>query len=173
MNLASIVELQLEAEFGVRMPQMVQKLVDAELNAGIWKEGYDLAVNPPFNRQEEGQELLDVVLQHYPDYAIDLPRLREEVEAELPQSDYAKVLWLVDSRDGSFCLTDSLRVARWNPKMHLWTSPRVSYDGISLEAIEGLKLRGLSFNFDTYDTDLPFILDWEKGSVIEGEVIEI
>jgi len=43
MNLVSIVGLQLESEFGIRMPQMVQKLVDAELNAGIWKEGYDLA----------------------------------------------------------------------------------------------------------------------------------
>ena len=70
-------------------------------------------------------------------------------------------------------MTDSLRVARWNSKTHLWTSPRVSYDGISLEGIEDLKLRGLSFNFDTYDTDLPFILDWKIGRVLEGEVIEI
>ncbi len=173
MDIECIIELQLEAEFGVRMPLMVQRMVDSELNRGVWKDGYDLAVNPPFSRQEEGQELLDIVLSHYPEFVIDRAQLREQLERELTQSSFANVCWLIDSRDGSFCMTDSLRVARWKRNEMLWRSARISYDGISLESIQNDRLNVFSFSFDSYDTDLPFVLDWDTGVLKEGEIIEL
>lgn len=66
-----LIDLQLDAIFGCTMPPKLQALVDAELNAGRWQDGYDLAVNASGLNQKEGQELLNIVLTRHPGLRID------------------------------------------------------------------------------------------------------
>lgn len=161
-----LIDLQLDAIFGCTMPPKVQALVDAELNAGRWEDGYDLAVNASGLNQNEGQELLNIVLASYPDLKIDRDSLLTSISRTLPQSVFARVLWLA-ADDGTFILTDSLRVARYRKETPIWISRRVSLDGIRLISVDRDVVRGLAFQGDSYPPDAPFSLDFETGAVLE------
>lgn len=167
MSPRELVDLQLNAIFGSTMPPKVQALVDAELNAGRWQEGYDLAMNPSGLNQSEGQELLDIVLRQHPNLKIDRDALLGSVDKELPQSIFAKVLWLA-ADDGTFVLTDSLRVARYRKETPIWISRRVSFDGVELVSVDKQVVRGLAFLGDSCSPDSPFTLDFETGAILEG-----
>ena len=127
MNNQDIIDLQLDSFFGNTMPKKIQSLVDTELNEGKWHDGYDIAVNPSGINESEGRELLDVVLSQHPSLRIDEKILRESIEKELPQSVFAKVLWMT-ANDGTFIVTDSLKVARYRDVSPLWVTPRISWD---------------------------------------------
>ncbi|MEM7599808.1 MAG: hypothetical protein AAF357_00145 [Verrucomicrobiota bacterium] len=171
MTPRELVDLQLDAIFGATMPSKVQALVDAELNAGRWHDGYDIAVNASGLNQSEGQKLLDIVLGQHPGLKIDQEKLLASIDQNLPQSTFAKVLWLA-ADDGTFVVTDSLRVARYRMESPIWITPRISFDGIELVSADADVVRGLAFLGSSNYPDSPFTLDFESGSIREGSVIE-
>ena len=170
MSPRELVDVQLDAIYGATMPVKIQNLVNRDLDAGIWEDGYDLAVNPAGLDHAEGQELLDMVLKRYPDYKIDKAPLLESIDANLPQSYFEGVLWMV-ADDGTFILTDSLRVARYRNNSPVWVTPRISFDGIELVSVDSETVRGLAFLGGSNVPDSPFTLDFETGSVLEGTTI--
>jgi hypothetical protein len=134
MNPHQLIDLQLDAMFGHTMPEKVQALVDADVNTGRWHDGYELAFNSTSLDEVEGRKLMDVVLAQHPDFKIDQSRLLEAIIRELPQSSFTRVLWIVDE-SGSYALTDSLRVARFEGSRMIWRSPRISWDGIEFDSL--------------------------------------
>lgn len=172
MSPRQLVDLQLDALFGHTMPQKVQALVDADVDDGRWQDGYELAFNVSSLGQVDGQKLMDVVLAQYPALQIDRTQLRETVERELPQSLLTRVLWIVDE-GGSYALTDSLRVARFDGSRMIWKSPRISWDGIEFDSLAGGRLRGRAWLLGSHESpDAPFEFDFESGRLIEGQVVQ-
>jgi hypothetical protein len=165
-------EIQLEAHFGTQLPRMIQKLVNRELDAGIWKEGYDLAVSDKEIAGADATELLQIVLKGNESNRIDLYQLQEVVGKELPQSSGAKVLWIADD-SGDFALTDSLRVARFSGARLIWKTPRLSYDGIEFDSILGGKLNGRAWLLGSHESPYaPFVLDFDTGKVLSGHIVD-
>lgn len=172
MTHREIIDVQLEALYGFRFPQKIQALVDNELNLGRWLEGYDLAVTKGVATGESASELLRIVLANSPDLRIDLAELELAVAQELPQSQLADVQWVVDE-GGSFALTDSLRVARFDSTSIIWRTPRISWDGIRLDSIENGLLHGRAWYLSkSVSPDAPFTLNFQTGEIIKGQVVE-
>ena len=166
-----IVDLQLHANYGSMMPLIVKDIVNRELDAGVWQDGYETAVTENDLNNEQGLELMEVILRANPKARIDIEKLSSVIDKELAQSAFAKISWLVE-KDGSFIMTDSLRVAKFQGKNVLWCTPRISYDGIILKEIKRNIIFGLSwFLSDSYEPDIPFSIDIENGKVLSGEII--
>lgn len=167
-----IIDLQLEALFGTRLPLKIQRVVDHEMNLGRWVDGYELAAFPDEMDEARSRELLAIVLGQYPELRIDDHTLRELVEKLLPQSVFWKVLWIVHE-NGSYALTDSLRVARFNGASLVWRSPRISLDGIEFVSLTESKLCGLAWlGSDSLALDSPFTMDFETGELLEGQAMD-
>lgn len=171
MTAREIVDIQLESFFGNRFPHKIQRLVDDELNQGRWVEGYDLAVSEGVIDGDDARSLLEIVLQHHPEFRLDETELRKQVEEYLPQSLVGRVVWIVDER-GAFGITDSLRVARFDGSSMTWRSPRISYDGISFDALSGGLLSGRAWLLGSnVEPDSPFVFDFETGDLTKGTVV--
>lgn len=171
MTARTIIDLQLEAIFGDRLPLKIQRAVDDEMNLGHWVEGYELAAFSDELDEAKSQELLGIVLNQHPALLIDVPVLRKIVEEQLPQSFGAKVLWIVHE-DGSFALTDSLRVARFHNGAFTWRTARISFDGIEFDSLVDRKLRGRAWlGSSSYSPDSPFTIDFETGELLEGQIV--
>ena len=171
MTLKEIVDVQLDSFFGAGLPRKIQRLVDEELNRGRWVEGYDIAVSVEPLGVLEAERLLEVVLKQNEQLRINRNDLLQTVEDELPQSMGAKVLWIVDE-DGSFALTDSLRVARFAAERIVWCSPRISFDGIEFCSLEDGRLKGKAWWLGSHESpDSPFCFDFDSGELLEGQVV--
>lgn len=163
-----LVDAQLHATFGAMLPVLMKGLVDKELSAGIWVDGYEIAGAPGELTRAEGMELLDIALREQPDLRIDVEKLRAVVDAKLPQSAFARVAWLVCD-DATFLMTDSLRVARFHKENMLWCSPRISFDGVTLCAVEDHKVSGLAWLGSKSNLpDTPFELNYSTGAILKG-----
>jgi hypothetical protein len=172
MTKREIIDVQLESFFGSKFPQKIQGLIDEELNQGRWMDGYHLAVEKGVIEGCAARELLQIVLTEHPDLRIDEDALRKVVEERLPQSLGAKVLWIVDD-SGSFALTDSLRVARFEGASLIWRTPRISFDGIALDSMADGKIIGRAWWLGSHETpDAPFVLDFDTGEVLEGQIVQ-
>ena len=171
MTCREIIDLQLESVFGNKLPQKTQRLVDDELNQGRWVDGYDLAVTKGTLGGNDAGRLLDVILRQNPELRIDADVLIQNVKDHLSQSAGAKVLWIVDE-SGSFALTDSLRVARFDGASIVWMSPRISYDGIEFDSVSNGLLRGRAWYLSSASSpDTPFTFDFLTGELIDGSVV--
>ena len=171
MTTHEIIDVQLEAIFGDRFPWKIQRLVDEELNQGRWVEGYDLAVSQEVIRVAEAEQLLEIALSQQPELRIDRDALLQSVEECLPQSEIEKVLWIVDE-SGSYTLTDSLRVARFEGNELIWISPDISYDGIVFDSLVGGQLFGRAWlNYSDESPNSPFEFDFETGLLLKGKVV--
>jgi len=172
MTTREIIDVQLESFFGSKFPQKIQRLVDEELNQGRWLDGYDLAVclGGAVMEEDDARKLLNIILTQYPSLRIDEPALREVLEARLPLSLFGSVSWIVDA-SGAFALTDGLIVARFEGSSLVWESPRIAYDGISFDSLSEGKLRGRAWFLGSHEApDLPFIIDFKTGEMLEGRV---
>lgn len=171
MTIREVIDVQLESFFGDKFPQKIQHLVDQELNQEHWVEGYDIAVSRGVIEGEDARKLLAIVLDQNPQLRIDEIELKRVMQAELPQSPEATD-WIVDEA-GTFALTDSLRVARFEGSAMIWRSPRISYDGIKFDSLEGGKLRGRAWLLSSNTTpDSPFTFDFYTGQLLEGSIVE-
>lgn len=168
MEIRELIDLQLDAIFDNTLPPKIQSLVDNELSQGRWFDGYDIAVKPTGLNSSEAEDLLEVVISNHSKWRIDRDQLLASVEKCLPQSMAVKVLWMV-ADDGSFILTDSLRVARNQNEKPVWVSPRISFDGISLVSVSDRFVKGNAF----LGSDSPFLLDFSSGEIHQGTIIEI
>lgn len=172
MTRREIIDVQLESIFGSKFPHKIQRLIDEELNQGRWVDGYDTAITQGVIDGDDARRLLQIVLREHPDLRIDRDCLTQTVERILPQSFRASVLWIVDE-SGSFALTDSLRVARFDGSSIVWRSPRISYDGIEFDSLAGGLLRGRSWLLSSsLPPDSPFTFDFETGELIDGQIVE-
>lgn len=172
MTIREIIDVQLESFFGEKFPQKIQQLVDQELSQGQWVEGYHLAVCQGVVECEDACKLLTIILSQNPHLRINESELKREIEVYLPQSSLSPVSWLVDEA-GAFALTDSLRVARFEGPAMIWRSPRISYDGIKFDSLEGGKLRGRAWLLSSNTTpDSPFTFDFYTGQLLEGSIVE-
>ena len=169
MTLSTIVDLQLEALYGYGLPTKIQKLIDHEMNLGHWVEGYELAAFPDEVDEPNARKLLEIVLEQDPALRIDGSTLSRLVEELLPES---RVLWIVHE-DGSYALTDGLRVARFLGASLIWRTPRISIDGIVFGSLKDGKLRGLAWQGESWDDspDDPFTIDFETGEILEGQIV--
>lgn len=171
MNLRDIVDLQLDSFFGSRFPWKIQELVDSELNNGRWLDGYDIAVSSEVISILEAQQLLEIILNESPRFRLDKSVLLPIVDECLPQSCMAQVSWIVDEV-GSFALSDTLRVARFDMGRLSWVSSRISLDGIEFDSLDGGKLKGRSWlGSNTIKPDSPFEIDFDSGELLVGEGI--
>lgn len=172
MSPRQLIDLQLDAMFGHAMPEKVQALVDADVNEGGWRDGYELAFISSSLDQAEGQKLMDVVLAQHPDFRIDQGRLLAAIEKELPQSRVgARVLWIVHET-GSYALTDSLRVARFEGSRMIWRSPRISWDGIEFDSLIDGRLRGRAWWLGSHESpDSPFEFNFDSGELLVGQIV--
>jgi hypothetical protein len=172
MTKRDIIDVQLESFYGSKFPRKIQRLINEELNHGKWVDGYHLAGEKGVIEGSAARELLRIVLAQHPDLRIDEDALRTVVEERLPQSLGARVLWIVDD-SGSFALTDSLRVARFEGASLIWKSPRISFDGIALDSIADGKIFGRAWWLGSQETPYaPFILDFASGHVLEGRIVQ-
>lgn len=163
--------MQLEALFGLKFPQKIQALVDAELNEGRWVDGYEVAVTDGVVTGEEARELLRVALDQQSELRIDPERLRAEVAQHLPQSSFSDLEWIV-ADGGSYGLTDRLRVARFDGDSLAWVTPRISWDGIEFDSLSGGEIRGRAWHLsDSVRPDDPFVLDFETGELKRGTIV--
>jgi hypothetical protein len=166
-----LVELQLNSAFGHMMPTMVKNIVNRELDKSIWEDGYETAVTERDLNYEEGIKLLDILLKNNPNVKIDLDELESVIDSELPQSAFAKVSWIV-SENASFVMTDSLRVAKFQQSKVIWCTQRIALDGISLKEIRNEKIFCLAWQGSSaYEPDEPFILDYQTGEVLSGNIV--
>jgi hypothetical protein len=172
MSPRQLIDLQLDAMFGHTMPEKVQALIDEDVNEGGWQDGYESAFISSSLDQVTGQKLMDVLLAQHLDFQIDQARLLGAIERELPQSRVgARVLWIVD-QSGSYALTDSLRVARFEGSRMIWRSPRISWDGIEFDSLIDGRLRGRAWLLGSDRTpDSPFEFDFESGELLVGQVV--
>ena len=171
MSPRDIVDVQLDLFFGARFPWKMQALVDNELNNGRWLEGYDIAVSPEVIANSEAEELLKIVLDHNPDWRLVEDVLMSLVDEHLPHSQCARLRWIVDEV-GSFALTDSLRVARFDMASISWVTSRLSFDGIEFDSLANGILKGRSWLASSSVTpDSPFKIDFDSGELLEGEVV--
>lgn len=171
MNRREIIDVQLESIFGDKFPQKIRGLVDKELNQGRWVDGYHLAVCQGVIDGDDARKLLEIVLTEHAVPRIDVSAMRQVVDERLPQSAFAKVSWIVDD-SGSFALTDSLRVARFEGASTIWESPRISYDGIDFDSLCEGKLRGRAWLLSSsLSPDEPFELDFETGELLRGQIV--
>ena len=171
MSPRDIVDVQLDSFFGARFPWKMQALVDNELNNGRWLEGYDIAVSPEVIGNSEAEELLKIVLDHNPDWRLVEDVLMSLVDEHLPQSQCARLRWIVDEV-GSFALTDSLRVARFDMASISWVTSRLSFDGIEFDSLANGILKGRSWlASSSVNPDSPFKIDFDSGELLEGEVV--
>lgn len=172
MTPREIIDVQLESIFGTKFPQKIQHLVDEELNRGHWMDGYDLAIGRGVIDGDDARKLLQIVLRENSDFRLDADSLTQIVESHLPQSTGAAVLWIVDE-SGSFALTDSLRVARFDGSSLAWRSPRISYDGIEFDSLSEGLLRGRAWLLGSSPSpDIPFTFDFLTGDLIDGHFVE-
>ncbi|NNE94308.1 MAG: hypothetical protein HKN23_21885 [Verrucomicrobiales bacterium] len=163
------VDLQLDSLFGATLPNRVQKLVDDELNRGRWLDGFDIAVSPAALNQEDGEKLLEVILDAYPEERINHAKLLELIDQELPQHQIAGIGWIT-ADDGSFLLTDSLRVCRVRGDLpDLEVSPNFARYGIEFDSVDREAVRGRSFWINSNACDCPFVLSFGTGELIEGQ----
>ena len=165
-----IIDIQLEQIFGTKFPQEIQRLVDQELNEGRWAEGYDLAVSQTVIDGDSSRRLLEIILSQRSDLRINQSELHRVIESELPQSMGADVAWIVDV-SGDFALTDSLRVARFNLETMLWRSPRISFDEIVFDELKDGKLMGRAWLGSNEPLDAPFVLDFDSGALLKGQIV--
>jgi hypothetical protein len=171
MKRSEITDVQLESIFGDRFPQKIQRLVDEELNQGRWVDGYDLAVCQSAIDGDDARKLLEIVLTEHAAARIDASEIRQVVDENLPQSTLAHVSWIVDD-SGSFALTDSLRVARFEGTSIVWRSPRISYDGIDFDSLSEGKLRGRAWLLSSsHSPDEPFEFNFETGELLIGQIV--
>ncbi|MBN9692910.1 MAG: hypothetical protein J0M24_21905 [Verrucomicrobia bacterium] len=172
MSPRQLIDLQLDAMFGRTMPQKMQALVDADINEGGWQDGYELAFISASLDQAGGQKLLNMVLAQHPEFVIDQARLLAAIESVLPQRRVgARVLWIVDET-GSYALTDSLRVARFEGSRVIWRSPRISWDGIEFDSLIDGRLRGRAWWLGSHESpDSPFEFDFESGELLVGQIV--
>ncbi|MEO0416322.1 MAG: hypothetical protein AAF226_15355 [Verrucomicrobiota bacterium] len=171
MTRREIFDVQLDALFGARFPWKMQRLVDEELNRGVWVEGYDIAVSEEVIRIADAEKLLQIVLTQHPDLRIDREALQTTVEDRLPQSLGARVGWIV-SESGAYALTDSLRVARFERNSLIWSTPRISFDGIEFDSLVDGRLRGRAWWLGSHESpDSPFEIDFETGELLVGQVV--
>jgi hypothetical protein len=173
MSPRQLIELQLDAIFGSPLPEKVQALVDAEVNEGHWLDGYELAYTSPSLDQVESLKLIKLMLAQHPQLQIDRDRLLGVVDKELPQSHAGTyvVRWIVDE-SGSYALTDSLRVARFDGSRMIWRSPRISWDGIEFDSLIDGRLRGRAWLLGNSMTpDVPFEFDFESGQLLAGDTV--
>ena len=171
MTNREIIEVQLESIFGTRFPQRIQRLVDEELNQGRWVDGYHLAVCPGVIEGDDARRLLEIILIQHPSLRINESVFQKAIEEQLPQSNFASVTWIIDD-SGSFAMSDSLRVARFDGDSIRWRSPRISYDGIEFDSLTGGRLQGRAWLLSSsMSPDSPFELDFETGKLIKGQVV--
>ena len=171
MTPRDIVDVQLDSFFGSRFPWKMQALIDHELNNGRWADGYDIAVSPEVISTTEAQQLLHIVLAQNPDFKIDEDILTSLVDDYLPQSKGARVSWIVDGL-GSYALTDTLRVARFDMVTLSWVSSRISLDGIEFDSLRGGRLKGRTWlGGNTIKPDSPFEIDFDSGELLVGEAV--
>ncbi len=171
MTIREIIDVQLESFFGDKFPHKIQRLVDQELNQGQWVEGYDVAVCRGVIEGDDARKLLAIVLAQNPQLRIDEIDLKRAMETELPQS-LGATDWIVDD-SGAFALTDSLRVARFEGATAVWSSSRISYDGIEFDSLADGKLRGRAWMLGSHEVlDSPFTLDFGTGELLEGSVVQ-
>ena len=169
---SEIIGLQLQAAYGAMLPDLIKSLVNRELDAGIWLDGYELAVTPNELNLDESNELLKIILTANPQYKINIEALSGIIEHELPQGSFARLTWLV-AEDATFVISDSLRVARFRYSDMIWCTPRISYDGIKLKEIKNNEVHGLCWHLSkSYDPDEPFCLDLKNGTILIGTIIE-
>ncbi|RYE55736.1 MAG: hypothetical protein EOP18_05455, partial [Rhizobiaceae bacterium] len=150
-------------------------MVDEELNQGRWVDGYDLAISLGGGviERDAACKLLKIILAQNPSLRIDEATLRTAIEAKLPQNYGAPKSWIVDER-GSFALTDSLRVARFEGSSIVWRSPRISYDGIEFDSLSEGRLCGRSWWPDSdEEQESRFIFDFETGELLRGQVVRL
>lgn len=168
MNSRDIIDVQLELFFGDRFPHKIQRLVDDELSRGHWVDGYHLAVCQGVVDGDDARKLLQIVLREYPKLQIDRTNLERLVDKHLPQSQFARVSWICGD-DGSFAMTDSLRVAKFQINALAWVSPRISYDGIAFDSLKDGMLRGWAWLLGMDDVlNEPFTINFETGELLEG-----
>jgi hypothetical protein len=160
----------LEQIFGTKFPQKIQRLVDQELNEGRWLEGYDLAASQTVIDGDSARRLLEIILFQRSDLRINQSELHRVVESELPQSMGANVTWIVDV-SGDFALSDSLRVARFNRTTMIWRSPRISFDEVVFDELKDGKLKGRAWLGSNEPLDSSFVLDFESGALLEGQIV--
>ena len=166
-----IVEAQLEFAFGSLMPMLIKSIVNRELDAGIWHDGFESAVTKDDLCHDQGLELLNIILRIYPSYRINIDNLMHAVEFVLPQSSLTKPAWLV-AEDASFVITDSLRVARFKGANLIWGTRRISYDGIKIIEINNGRVNGLSWHLSrSHSPDVPFCIDFESGELLTGTIV--
>lgn len=171
MTPSEIVDVQLDSFFGARFPWKMQSLVDKELNNGRWLDGYDIAVSPEVISNSDAEELLEIVLRDNSEWRLQEDVLMSLVDEYLPQSQGARVGWIVDEV-GSFALTDSLRVARFDMVSISWVTPRISFDGIEFDSLIEGRLKGRAWWLGSHETpDSPFEIDFDTGELLVGQVV--
>jgi hypothetical protein len=172
MTIREIIDVQLESFFGDKFPQKIQRLIDHELNQGRWMEGYDLAVCQGVIEGEDARKLLAIILAQNPQLRIDESELKRVIEMQLPQSYFASISWIV-AEDGTFALTDNLRVARFEGAAVIWRSARISYDGIEFDSLADRRLRGRGWFLSSHAApDSPFTFDFDTGELLEGNIVQ-
>ncbi|GAA5496455.1 hypothetical protein Rhal01_02639 [Rubritalea halochordaticola] len=172
MEKRDIIDLQLQRHFGssYKSKLKLQALVNEELNAGVWKDGYELAACTKELSQEDAEQLLEIVLKQFPEYRMGKEFL-DSVDVILPQCSLTRINWLV-ADNGTAVLTDGLRVAAYRGTELLWVTPRISYDGIILKDIHNNQVTGTSEWLGSDDPTAPFVIELTTGQLLEGEIVE-
>lgn len=172
MKIRDVVWIQLEARWGTKFPQEIQRMVDEELARGAWEDGYGEAICHGVVVGAGARILLGAVLRAHEDWRIGMDELEINVAMHLPQWETSGELEWFISEEGGIFLSDGLKVARFSKEKLVWKTPRLSLDGIALDYCDTELLKGRAWNYysESQDFDSPFILNARSGELLAGEV---
>lgn len=171
MNKHELISLYMEMEFGEQGGIMLKALVNTALDNGEWHDGFEIAVKATELDYDERNELFDIVKKSYPEVTLNIHKLKNLIDEELPQSSLTQIRWLI-ADDGSLIITDSLRIGRFLDDSVVWVTKRISWDGINLIKIENDEIIGEWYSpINSQQEWSPLRISFSDGKLLEGEVI--
>ena len=140
------------------------------IDNGFWVDGFEIAIKNGELDYHETNELLGVISNNFPETKISPATFLPILNDALPQGVFAPITWLI-ADDMTIIASDSLRVARLTSSSCIWSTPRLSYDGIELISIDGNRVNGLAWLLKTNNEMDSFTLSFFDGSILDGTVV--
>ena len=155
-----------------RPPGMVLKrAVNQAVDNGHWIDGFEIAIKEGELDYYEVNELLEIISRVLPETNISKDKFLALLDDTLPQSALSPVNFLI-ADDMTIIASDGLRVARLTPSSCVWSTPRLSYDGIDLISINKNQINGLAWLLRPNEEMDRFTLSFIDGSILIGTIVD-
>jgi hypothetical protein len=170
MNAMSFLEAQLLNALNRPCGMALKFAVNKAIDNGHWVDGFEIAIKSGELDSNEIRELLGIVSNIFPETSISPTKFLAVINDALPQSALAPITWLI-ADDMTIIASDGLRVARLTLSNCIWSTPRLSFDGIKLIDVDEKRITGLAWLLRPNDEMDSFTLALNDGSILTGTIV--